>query len=428
MRFALVAADATTTADPAPIELLLASGDRLRIAPGTDALTLRTVLNILREPIRDLRDLTRCRAMLARDKARWSSRIQKVLEDANIKLASVASDVLGASGRDMLSAIVRGEGDANVLAELARKRLRAKIPQLRTALTGCITEHHRFLLRQWLDMLEVVEGKIAEFDQKIEERIRPLAQAVEIWNTIPGIDRVAAWSLVAEIGADMEQFPSAEHLSSWAGVCPGNNESAGKQKSGRTRRGSVWLRRVLCESAWAASHCRKIAARSWCFSKGRCASSGLAGATARCWLHHGRNSSFRYWLACSSVVTPVTRIPFTSRSCATPNERSTRPLARVVRCTSSRRLATIFPRNASFRYSVKSMTWLCIATTGAKIACTSLIARACCVHCLPVGPMRSRQIICGDRGWPLPFSLGRSHSFARTAGRNEEVTDQRCVK
>ena len=208
-------------------------------------------------PIRDLRDLTRCRAMLAREKARLSSRIQKVLEDANIKLASVASDVLGASGRDMLNAIVRGECDANVLAEFARKRLRAKIPQLRTALTGCITEHHRFLLRQWLELLEVIEGKIAEFDQKIEEQMRPFARAVEIWNTIPGIDRVAAWSLVAEIGADMEQFPSAEHLSSWAGVCPGNNESAGKQKSGRTRRGSVWLRRVLCESAWAASHCRK---------------------------------------------------------------------------------------------------------------------------------------------------------------------------
>lgn len=209
------------------------------------------------KPIRDLRDLTRCRAMLAREKARLSARIQKVLEDANIKLASVASDVLGASGRDMLHAIVRGEWDADILAELARKRLRAKIPQLRSALTGAITDHHRFLLRQWLDMLAVVEGKIAEFDRKIEEMMRPFAPAVEAWISIPGIDRVAAWSLVAEIGADMEQFPSAEHLSSWAGVCPGNNESAGKQKSGKTRRGSVWLRRVLCESAWAASHCKK---------------------------------------------------------------------------------------------------------------------------------------------------------------------------
>jgi transposase len=209
------------------------------------------------KPIRDLRDLTRCRAMLAREKARLSSRIQKVLEDANIKLASVASDVLGASGRDMLNAIVRGECDADILAELARKRLRTKIPKLRTALAGSMTDHHRFLLRQWLDMLAVVEGKISEFDQKIEEMMRPFERAVQAWISIPGIDRVAAWSLVAEIGADMDQFPSAEHLSSWAGVCPGNNESAGKQKSGRTRRGSVWLRRVLCESAWAASHCKK---------------------------------------------------------------------------------------------------------------------------------------------------------------------------
>jgi transposase len=208
-------------------------------------------------PIRDLRDLTRCRAMLAREKARLSSRIQKVLEDANIKLASVASDVLGASGRDMLNAIVRGECDAHVLAELARKRLRAKIPELQAALAGSITDHHRFLLRQWLEMLSVVEGKIAEFDVRIDELMRPFAPAVEIWMGIPGIDRIAAWSLVAEIGVDMNQFPSADHLSSWAGVCPGSNESAGKRKSGKTRRGSVWLRRVLCESAWAASHCKK---------------------------------------------------------------------------------------------------------------------------------------------------------------------------
>jgi transposase len=208
-------------------------------------------------PIRDLRDLTRCRAMLAREKARLSSRIQKVLEDANIKLASVASDVLGTSGRDMLNAIVRGECDANVLAELARKRLRAKIPELRTALTGSVTDHHRFLLRQWLELLAAVESKISEFDLQIEDAMRPFAAAVETLISIPGVDRVAAWSLVAEIGVDMDQFPSAEHLASWAGVCPGNNESAGKRKSGKTRRGSVWLRRVLCESAWAASHCKK---------------------------------------------------------------------------------------------------------------------------------------------------------------------------
>jgi transposase len=209
------------------------------------------------KPIRELRDLTRCRAMLARERARLSCRIQKVLEDANIKLASVASDVLGASGRAMLEAMVKGESDPNVLAELAQKRLRAKLPQLRSALTGCMDEHHRFLLKQWLDLLEVVEGKIAEFDQQIDKQVAPFKDAVTTWTTIPGIDHVAACCLVAEIGVQMDQFPSAQHLSSWAGVCPGNNESAGKKKSGKTRRGSVWLRRVLCEGAWAASHCKK---------------------------------------------------------------------------------------------------------------------------------------------------------------------------
>ena len=197
------------------------------------------------KPIRELRDLTRCRAMLAKERARLSCRIQKVLEDANIKLASVASDVLGASGRAMLKAIVKGESDPAVLADLAQKRLRAKLPELRLALTGCISDHHRFLLRQWLELLDTFEQKIAEFDQQIEEKVGPFQDAVTKWVTIPGIDRVAACCLVAEIGADMEQFPSARHLSSWAGMCPGNNESAGKHRSGKTRRG----RRVASQGA-----------------------------------------------------------------------------------------------------------------------------------------------------------------------------------
>lgn len=208
-------------------------------------------------PIRELRDLTRSRAMLAREKVRLSCRIQKVLEDANIKLSSVASDVLGSSGRAMLNAMIKGETDPAALAEMAQKRLRAKIPQLQIALRGRLTEHHRFLLKQWMEMLEAVESRIAIFDEKIEETGRPFAEAVDTWVTIPGIDRVAGWCLAAEIGTNMDQFGSAEHLSSWAGVCPGNNESAGKKKSGKTRRGSVWLRRVLCEAAWAAWHCKR---------------------------------------------------------------------------------------------------------------------------------------------------------------------------
>jgi len=137
------------------------------------------------KPIRELRDLTRSRAMLAREKVRLSCRIQKVLEDANIKLSSVASDVLGSSGRSMLNAIIKGESDPHVLAEMAQKRLRAKIPQLQMALTGRLTEHHRFLLKQWLEMLEAVESRIAIFDQKIEETGRPFAEAVDTWVTSP---------------------------------------------------------------------------------------------------------------------------------------------------------------------------------------------------------------------------------------------------
>lgn len=251
-------------------DITLANAQHFKSVPGrkTDLKDGEWIADLLRhgllrksfvpdKPIRELRDLTRCRAMLARERARLSCRIQKVLEDANIKLASVASDILGASGRAMLEAMVKGETDPNVLAELAQKRLRSKLPQLRSALTGCLDEHHRFLLKQWLDLLEVVEGKIAEFDQQIDQQVAPFQDAVTTWTTIPGIDHVAACCLVAEIGTRMEQFPSPQHLSSWAGVCPGNNESAGKKKSGKTRRGSVWLRRVLCEGAWAAAHCKK---------------------------------------------------------------------------------------------------------------------------------------------------------------------------
>ena len=207
--------------------------------------------------IRALRELTRYRATLAQERVRVFSRIQKVLEDANIKLASVASDVLSLSGRTMLGALVGGEDRPEKLAEMAQGKLRAKLPQLRLALEGQVQEHHRFLLQELLDHVGQVESKLARVDQDIAQRMLPFSEAVARWKTIPGVDQVTAWSLVAEIGTNMDQFPSPQQLASWAGVCPGNNESAGKRKSGKTRKGSPWLRRVLCQAAWAASRTKR---------------------------------------------------------------------------------------------------------------------------------------------------------------------------
>ncbi len=205
-------------------------------------------------PLRELRDLTRQRAQLVAEKATAANRIQKVLEDANIKLASVATDVLGVSGRDMLEALIAGEDDAAKLADKARRRLRNKIPELQTALQGRVTAHHRFQLRLLLDHVTHLEGLIARLGLRIEEVIAPFAEAAERLTTIPGVEQRTAETVIAEIGTDMNQFPTADHLASWAGMCPGNNESAGKRKSGRTTKGSRWLRRVLTQAAWAASH------------------------------------------------------------------------------------------------------------------------------------------------------------------------------
>lgn len=204
-------------------------------------------------PIRQLRDLTRQRTQLIGERTAAANRIQKVLEDANIKLAGVASDVLGASGRDMLEALIAGQTDADQMAELARKRLREKIPQLRQALQGRVTEHHRFLLRLHLDHIAQLDELIGRLSGRIEEALAPSAQAVQRLQTIPGVSQRTAETVLAEVGPDMGPFASAERLASWAGMCPGNNESAGKRKSGKTTKGNRWLKRILVQAAWSAS-------------------------------------------------------------------------------------------------------------------------------------------------------------------------------
>jgi transposase len=206
-------------------------------------------------PQRNLRELTRQRRQLIRAKASVANRIQKVLEDANIKLASVATDVLGVSGRDMLRALIAGADDPRVLAELARGKLRAKIPQLLLALHGRVTGCHRFLLQALREGVEQHEAWIARLSGRIAADMpAPFAEAVRRLATVPGIDERAAQDILAEIGADMGQFSSAGHLASWTGVCSGNRQSAGKRQSGRTTRGNRWLRATLVQVAWSASH------------------------------------------------------------------------------------------------------------------------------------------------------------------------------
>lgn len=249
-------------------DILLVNAQHIKQVPGrkTDVKDAEWIAQLLQHgllrgsfvpatPQRELRALTRQRRQLIQAKASVANRIQKVLEDANIKLGSVATDVLGVSGRDMLRALIAGQDDATKLADLARRRLRAKLPQLQLALTGRVNAHHRFLLRLLLEEVEQHEAWIARLSARIVEVLpSPFAEAVQRLATIPGIDERAAENLVAEIGVDMDQFPSAGHLASWTGMCSGNRESAGKRQSGRTTKGNRWLRATLVQAAWAASH------------------------------------------------------------------------------------------------------------------------------------------------------------------------------
>lgn len=249
--------------------VILVNAQHIKAVPGrkTDVKDSEWLADLLRygllqpsfippAPIRELRDLTRYRKTLIGERAQEANRLQKVLETANIKLAMVATDVLGVSGRQMLAALLGGEQDAEALAELARGRLREKLPQLRRALVGRVQPYHRILIERILAHIDFLEESIATLQQEIDRCLLPFAQAVALLVTIPGVSAHAAATLIAEIGTEMAQFPSAKHLASWAGVCPGNRESGGKRRSGKPTAGNRWVKAVLGEVAWSVSRTR----------------------------------------------------------------------------------------------------------------------------------------------------------------------------
>jgi transposase len=257
-------------------ELILVNARHIRQVPGrkTDQADCIWITSLLRHglleasfvpsmEIRQLRDLCRTRTTLVRERVQVGNRIRKVLEDANIKLDSVATDVFGASGRAMIHALINGEQDPAALADLARRKLRSKIPQLREALEGQVTPHHRFLLAELMESLEFLDRKIERFEREIDKQMLPFEEAAALLMTTPGIDRTAACALIAEIGVDMTRFPSARHLASWSGMCPGNNQSAGRTRSGKSYRGNRWIKGLLTQIAWAASHTKNTYAQEF---------------------------------------------------------------------------------------------------------------------------------------------------------------------
>lgn len=247
------------------LTLLVVNAQHIKAVPGrkTDVQDAEWIADLLRHGLlrgsyipgreqRELRELVRYRKALVRERSAEANRLQKTLEGANIKLASVASDVLGKSGRAMLEALVAGTTDPEVLAALAKGRLRGKQAQLEQALRGLMGPHQRLLLAAQLRHVDFLDQQIAQLSQEVETRMRPFESAPDRLQTIPGVGRRTAEVIMTEIGDDMDRFPSAGHLASWAGMCPGNHESAGKRKSGKTRKGSPWLREALVEAGQAA--------------------------------------------------------------------------------------------------------------------------------------------------------------------------------
>ena len=245
---------------------LLVNARHVKAVPGrkTDVRDCEWLADLLRHgllkasfvpdrPQRELRELTRYRTTLVRERASAVNRLQKTLEGANIKLASVATDVTGLSARRMLAALVAGAADAGAMADLAQGRLRTKIPQLERALAGRFGAHQRFLLAEQLTHVDFLDERIGRLDAEIAERVAPFDDAATRLDGIPGVGRRTAEVLLAEIGTNMARFPTAAHVASWAGMCPGNDESAGQRRSGRTRRANPWLRTALVEAAHAAA-------------------------------------------------------------------------------------------------------------------------------------------------------------------------------
>lgn len=251
-------------------EILLVNAQHVKAVPGrkTDVKDCEWLARLLEhgllrgsfvppEPIRDLRDLTRFRKTLIQERSSHVNRIAKTLELANIKLGSVATDIMGKSGRSMMQAIIDGERNPQQLAELSLGVLRKKLSALEPALTGRVREHHAFLLRQQLMVVDDLDRRIKDLDERIEECIRPFADEVARIRTIPGVAQRTSEALVAEIGVDMERFPTAGHLASWAKICPGNNQSGDKRHNASVGKGNNWVKSTLIEAAWAASRTRR---------------------------------------------------------------------------------------------------------------------------------------------------------------------------
>jgi transposase len=246
--------------------LLLVNAQHVKALPGrkTDVKDAEWIADLLRHGLvrgsfvpdrkqREVRELARYRRTLIEERAREVNRIQKVLEGANIKLSSVASDIVGVSGKMMLQAMISGVEDPKALAEMAKGTLRRKKASLEEALQGVVSEEQKTLLKIQIDHLDFLDKQIAQLDAEINNRMQPLEDAIERLDTIPGMDRRSAEDVLAEIGTDMGRFPTSANLSSWAGLCPGNNQSGGKRNNGRTRNGNRWLCSALVRSARAAT-------------------------------------------------------------------------------------------------------------------------------------------------------------------------------